>query len=272
MVPGLYDRKLGFWEMFRGSWVIFSSQIKYLFILVFGISVVLKALDFLFSGLVPVSVSNPWIAGWLDSFFYQLFGFVPAFATILVVKQCLESKNVSYGTLWNELSKIFWVGMGAHLVYQVVTLLQWGPRILLEYVSFHSATETFVELASIVIGTALMGYFFFYQHSIVFRNQGALSCFAYSFRVVRGRWWRVFGMMILFSLLTIFPLYILSAFLFKIIPVLSVPEKMKLAAPLFSFVGSFFNIFASVYFLNLDRNNLEAKRHPVDPVNPVNNF
>jgi hypothetical protein len=271
MIPDLYERKLGFWEMFRGSWVIFSSQIKYLFILVLGISVAFKAFDFLFFEIIPLSVNDQWLARRLSSPFYLLFGFIPTMITILIVQKCLSSDGVTYRGLWKGLLKIFWVGFLSQFFYQMVGSLTWVPHLISRYTTWHASTTAFLQMFVSVVGMALLQYFLFYQHAIVFRGQRVFSSFAYSFRVVRGRWWRVFGVMALCSLLTIFPVYILSTIFFKMIPGVPFQEKMKMVAPVISFAGSFFNIFISVYFLNLDRDNPESKQCPVDPVIPSKN-
>ena len=117
-----------------------------------------------------------------------------------------------------------------------------------------------------------MTYFIFTLQALVFRKQTGLSAFAYSFRTVRGRWWKIFGTMILLILIMLAPCLTAILILKRVFSV-AITDLMYWIVPLFTFIGMFVEAFFTILFLNIDREGLKEKvdelEHPVDPVDPA---
>ncbi len=273
MIPDLYDRKLGFGEMFKGSWQILCRNIKHLLVFVFGIAVLLKILDISVSRFIPASNLGLYVEAQLNSIVSRFFGYVPFIATILITQRSLAMDEASSNSLFKGVKRYFWMGLWVQIITQVVGSLSWIPRIVRQSVEADFATATFLGVFIPVISLVLMVYFFFSFQALILKKKRGFACFSYSFRVVRGRWWRVAGVMMLFGFLTITPLYLLVALLVKASSSIDLQDGMYLATPFFSLIGAFMSIFASIFFLNIDRENKEGQvdelKHPADPVNPA---
>ena len=263
MISGLYERKLGFGEIFKASWKIFSLNFKYLFVFAFILPVILKGLDYSAFISLPIITNDKMLVGQLKSLFSQAFGFISLIAVIFVVGQNSVGKQASWPQIIEQINRFFWAGFLINILSQLVSSLLWLPEVLLRLSGNESQWGGFLEFITSLIGISLMGYFCFAFPVLILRGKTGLLSFTYSFRTVRGRWWKIFGTMFFAYLILMIPCFVVVATLGRIIP-MTMADRMFWSAPFYSFFLMYVMVFITILFLNIDRQN-ETR----DSANPI---
>ncbi len=254
MISGLYDRRLGLGELFVASWRVFKNNIKYLFVLGFLLAAVFKGLDYLTFILLPSVPDNKIVVGQLKTLVTAVFGFLPHVSVVFIIRQRLASQQVSLAEIVEFLRKIFWPAFLIHMLSQLVSSLYWLPETLFRLNGVDSVLVNFLQFVFILVGLSSMVYFAFIFQAFVLRKQTGFSAFSYSFRTVKGRWWKILGAIILGSLIPMIPCFVVVAMLGRIIP-MAMTDRMYWAGPFFTFFGMYSAIFITILFLNIDRRN-----------------
>jgi hypothetical protein len=187
----------------------------------------------------------------------QLFGYVQVLVPVLVTQSFLASEDVSFRGIFRLLKEYFWAGFLLNMMSQLIGSMFWVPRVIEQSFQIDAVIGLILQFLSI-FGMVVMIYFSFVFQVLVMRSQKGIACFTYSFRVVRGQWWRVLGVMLLCFLVALLPLYLLAAICMKACGVVDIPFGMSLAAPLFSVGIAFLGVFSAILFLNMDRQSLKV--------------
>lgn len=252
MIPDLYDRKLGFGEIFAASWRMFFRNFKYLFVFGFVLSVILKALDFLAFMPFKTVVHDKMMVMHLSRLISGIFGFIGCLIAVVVAGQVVADKKVSWAFLSERLRKFFLAAFAIHIITQLITTVLWLPDYVFNFYGHRSGLSTFLGILFSLSGIVLCVYFTFTFQALVLRGQTWRSTFVYSFRMVRGRWWKIFGMTIGIVIILMIPTVILSIFFKRFLHITAV-DGWSVAYPFFMFFGMYAELFFTVLFLNWDR-------------------
>ncbi len=264
MISDLYDRKLKFSEIFKTSWGIFFRNVKYLFIFGFVLALILKALDFLaFMPLGTVS-NDKLIIFHLKRLISGAFGFVGYLVAVFVAGRSISGKEISWRLLAADLQKFFWSGFAIHIITGLISTASWLPDCVFRLTGHKSGWGIFLELLFVLVGMVLCVYFTFTFQALVLRKQTWMSTFVYSFRMVRGRCLKIFGMTIGIVVILMVPVVILSIFFKRFLHITAI-NGWSVAYPFFMFFCMYVELFFTVLFVNLDRQKSSSCRS----VNPV---
>jgi hypothetical protein len=261
MTPDLYERKLGFGEIFKASWVFFFNNFKYLFVFGFVLAAVLKGLDYLVFISFPSVPDDKIVVGQLKALVTVAFGFVPYVSVVFIIRQRLAGQQVSLAGIIEFLRKIFWSAFLIHMLSQLVSSLYWLPGTLFRLSGVDSILVNFFQFASALVGVSLMVYFAFVFQAFILRKQTVFFSFAYSFRTVKGCWWKIFGTIVLLVLGMAVPCLALVLFLKRIFSIAT-----YWTVPFSTLIGMYMTVFFTILFLNIDRG--KEALSPVDPVIP----
>jgi hypothetical protein len=259
MIQDLYNRKFGVGEIFKACWGIFFRNLKYLFVFGFLLAVILKALDFLaFMPLATVS-DDKMVVMHLKSLISGVFGFIGCLIAVFIAEQSVADKEVSWSLLFEKVRKFFWAAFAIHIITQLICTALWLPDYIFRLSGHREGLEIFLGILLILAGMVLCVYFAFTFQALVLREQTWLSSFRYSFRIVRGRLWKVLGMMIAILIILMIPTVFLSIFFKRFLHITSV-NGWSVAYPFFMFFSMYAELFFTVLFINLDRQKSSSSR------------
>lgn len=162
-------------------------------------------------------------------FLYLWFGILATMAVAFVVERSLVGENIGFRqALRKAVSRwgsMIWVNIIAGLIVLGLTLLLIVPGIIW-YV-----------------------YYTFVAYAVVLRGKGGKTALDYSKSLVKGNWWRVFGISLLFAILS-FLTYIVVDIPFWFLPqnVLTIVVSTTLG----DIVSTIFLVAMVIFFLNLD--------------------
>lgn len=263
MTPDLYVRKFGLWKMLDLSARIFSRNLKGIFVFVFLFSAVLKGLDLLVFQILPVDGLDRGLAAQLQSLVTSAFSYLSTLAVILIVLDYVNGRVFDWKRCIRSLCTLLIPGFVISLLIALVSALMWVPDLLARLNEWSISTETFLSLSGVVVSLSLMVYFTFVYPALVIRGKQGGGAFVYSFGLVRGRWWKVFGLFAVFGL-GIICLMVFFALIFRHIFSVPFSNVLKWLYPLFALFGSYFSILITLLFLNLDRENGEGKENGLE--------
>lgn len=268
MIPDLYDRELKFGEIFKVSWKIFFRNFKYLFVFGFLLLAGLKQLDSLVISL-PVIAGDTFLAHHLDGTISTTFEFIFCIVTISIAKQSVAAQQVSWGYLFWRIKKFFWAALLIHVIETLFSSLTWVPGFMFRLGGYESVLAKVFQGGLALIVAVFAVYFIFTCQTLVLRGKTGFSAFGYSFRAVKGRWWKMFGTLTLLGLTIIIPLVVIMIALKRLFAV-PLTAGTQWILPVVMFMSAFGSIYFTILFLNIDREGLKEKvdelRYPVNPV------
>jgi hypothetical protein len=247
----LYDRKLGFWEMFGVSWKIFCSQFKFIFITMLGLYAICTGADALGGLFIPSGLSEHWAAKVFH--ISNLFGFIRPVVVIAIVGQTLKEQSMSWTTIWQSVRPILLSALFIKLIFITGNLIADLPGQLISTESAPKIIPSLIRLGRSLIATILGIYFTFTYQVLFFKGKRGASAFIYSLRVVTGSWCKLFAVRTIFVLpvLVFFlpasscdPEFVLHVFM---------PIFWHLFYPIFAVLFGYFTIFYTLFFLNIVR-------------------
>jgi len=97
----------------------------------------------------------------------------------------------------------------------------------------------------IIPGILVAVYVAFFQNAIVLRKKGPIDALRYSYELVKGRWWLVFGVLALVFIVVLVLSVTLELISMKI-DLMFVPQLFQ------SLLNGFFSVLLCVFFLNLE--------------------
>jgi hypothetical protein len=186
--------------------------------------------------------------GQLKALFTVTFGFISQVSVVFIIQQRLASQQVSLAGIIEFLRKIFWSAFLIHMLSQLVSALYWLPDTLFRLSGVDSILVNFFQFASALVGVSFMVYFAFVFQAFILCKQTVFFAFAYSFRIVKGRWWKIFGTMALLVLVIAFPCLALVQVLKRIFSI-----ETYWTVPFSTLIGMYMTVFFTILFLNIDR-------------------
>jgi hypothetical protein len=144
---------------------------------------------------------------------------------------------------------------------------RWSSVILTGIIAGIILTGLYILL--IIPGLIWSLYYTFWQYVVSLRNLEGKEALDYSKNLVRGQWWRVFGMLLLLVLVQVLVVLLISAgegYIIKLInPLwLTNPFIKIISYPILMVVSWLFNVMQIVWFLNVD-----YLKNPTPEVQPV---
>ncbi|MBC8206348.1 MAG: hypothetical protein ISR85_04545 [Kiritimatiellales bacterium] len=251
MIPDIYDRKLGFGETFSVSWKVFYSNIKYILVFSLVAGLLVRVADYLLFSVLP-ETDNLMVEAYSKNILGSLFGYLFGVFSITIVERFVNGLTVCWTVLFESLRKYFWLAFWVHLIESVLMFLSRAPRIVSWGADSSPSWLVFLEFAGMFAFIAMTVCFYFTMQAVVLRDQRGFKAICYSCRVVKGRWWLLFGYSIILSIVIgIF----LFCFTFPLSRVLNCPvsDVAYWAYPVSSVLGSYIMVFFTVIFLNVDR-------------------
>ena len=160
--------------------LIFGICIVY-FVLMLGLNLFTEISTFFFSnsGLRGMAVVIPVIASWLT----LLIGLFSIGALLFACAQAYLGRQIATGTAFRQIARRFWPYLGSNLLYLLIVGL----------------------LAITVIGIPFAIYLAtrwgFYAQAVLIEETSATNALRRSRELVKGTWWRVFGILFAIFLL-----------------------------------------------------------------------
>ena len=165
----------------------------------------------------------------------NLIGIIASMAIAYVVKSKIDGKTVSVGeALKKSLSK--WsAAIGANLLAYIFLL---GLALLL-----------------IIPGIIYYVYWSFVVYVVILQDKSGKSALDYSKTIVKGRWWKVAGYSLVFSLLSLI-VGIITGALYLLLPGNFLTNMVT--GTFIDVVSSFFTVVFIIFFINFDSTKKEG--------------
>jgi len=268
MISDLYNRKLNLGEILSASWKIYIRNFKYLLLFVFVVNFL--ALRINYAVFFPLNDFFQAMPSWLgppQNFqkIVMLFTIISSVAAIKITANEAVSKAVTVSGLCQRILSCLWVSLGVSLVFMVLRWVFNLPILAVSHGLFSASGWRLGLLIAVFlpIQVGLYIYLSFVYQAVVVRGQSLIKAFRYSFRVVRGRWWKVFWAAIVIGFIP----GIIGYFFMRIQAPSMVARHLLWSFK--SLLGIFQTIGMTILFLNIDREGLAEKvdelMHPVDP-------
>lgn len=163
------------------------------------------------------------------SYSLYLVGFIVNFAIAKIVESCANAEEPSLQAALSASVKKFPKGL-------VTTLIS---GIFLFFLALP------LGIPAIIFAV----YWLYFLNAIILRNRWGIDALKYSYYVVKGRWWRVLGFTIVFSLIAGVAQWIPSGIGMLFV---KVPYMGSLVVLVSTMISSFTMIAGTVFFLNLE--------------------
>ena len=219
--------KLG--DILSAGWTIFTSR--------FGTILAILLIVYIPINIVLSLVTPPEEAGLeeirqsfqLGQFLYLWFGILATMAVAFVVERSLAGENIGFRQALRKAVSRWGSMIWANIIAGIIVL---GLTLLL-----------------IVPGIIWIVYYTFVEYAVVLRGKGGKTALDYSKSLVKGNWWKVCGISILFAILS-FLTYIIVDIPFWFLPqnVLTIVVSTTLG----DIVSTLFLVAMAIFFLNLD--------------------
>lgn len=226
-------------EILFGAWFFFKNNLLSIFIisLIFFIPA-----DF-FGMLLFDKRSSFTIYMLLDILVNTMLTLIATMAIAVIVEQHMLQANIGY----KDAIKISLSKLAAGIKTDFLAFLIIGFGLLL----------------LIIPGLYLLTIYFFSRQVVVLRNLSWMAALDYSADLVKGRWWKVFALNILFGIINLITFYSVEILLkYSLEPYL----RRLISEAIGIFFTAFFCIAATFLFLNLDY------RKNGKPINDGNNI
>lgn len=250
MIPDLYDRKLGFGEIFSKGWHIYCRYFSYLIAFVLPCEFVAQMLK-----LAVLHTHTPRALRGLVSLSTELITLIGTIVVIFVAARAASTLPISWGDCRKKISEAYGRTVWANIVLFVILALLVLPIFAGMFFGRFLIGVPFLALLFALPFVIVGNYLGFVLYAAVLRGQSAVPALCYSWRLVRGRWWYVFGAAILFNL----PVVIIGIVEMTAERVLSRYVNWVFEIGFRVFLTSLFQIYSTIlltiFFLNIDRQN-----------------
>ncbi|MEG0773883.1 hypothetical protein [Clostridium sp.] len=229
MFRQIYERELSISEFFSAAWKFYTKHFNNILPIILLIYIPANILLYFISG-------SAIIAEDFDSYtdiiniIETLWGTIATIGIIFLVEKGTFEQEFEEANWREGLSRAFsrWgSSIGTSILAGLIIL---GMTLLL-----------------IVPGVIWSVYYSFFIYVVAIRNLGGKKALNYSKSLVKGQWWKVFGVLFLFNIINIiigFILGFISGFLPEIIGIFT--------NTLIDLVGAYFTVLTAMFFLNLD--------------------
>ncbi len=273
MIPDLYNRKHRLGEFFVDGWKIYCRYFVYL--VAFVLSCEFLALLFQFA--------VPKVEGWgalriVAGLFAELITLIGTIAVMFITVQATSGLPVSWESCRRKVSDKLGSAMWVNVILFVFLGLAVLPIFLSAKLGFsspvlggsHRLFVVFLVILFLLPVLLLSNLLRFSIHAVVLRQMDGIPALAYSWRLVRHRWWYV----LITSLLLGLPVGIIRFAGTFVLKAGGLQENVLISGS-FELLGSVFSIYTTIlitlFFLNIDwegsAQKVDELKHPVDPVN-----
>ncbi|MFZ5969134.1 MAG: hypothetical protein ACOYVK_18410 [Bacillota bacterium] len=164
-----------------------------------------------------------------EAIYLLVFGILPAIAIAFIVKERFDNRVLTFGQALKKAVSRWISGLGTHII-QILILA--GLTLLL-----------------VIPGLVWLVYYIFAMPVVALKGIGGKTALNYSKSLVKGRWWKTFGLMILFG---IFQAIMTKSIQIAFDILLGNVVGDILAAVMVNIVSAYSIVAIVVYFLNLD--------------------
>lgn len=229
LLKHIYEREISIGEIFSGGWDIYTKRFKPILIITLLIYIPINIILYFVGG----ALSN------LEDFkvYFDIMRILEAlFGIIVTMSIAVIVENASYGEEDNEIS--------------------WGESINRAFSRWGSCIGTNILAGLIIFGLFLLlivpgiiwvVYYSFAIQVVILKNLGGKEALDYSKSLVKGQWWRVFAILVLFNFINIIIALVIgfiSGFLPGIFGLFT--------DTLIDIVGAYFTVATTIFFLNID--------------------
>lgn len=181
---------MGFGDIFSTSWKEYKDNFwlyfKLILFFVFIPSIILSIITQVYGWSVGYDVTN-YTFIFVSAILAIIVLFIGVFASVSIYASALFGKK-KYSDAFAKGKNFYWKYIGFMIVLWVFLIL--------------------LFFAFIIPGIIFMIFWVFAVYILIGEDKGILESLGQSFRIVKGRWWKVFGYFLLFGLI-IFGIYIL---------------------------------------------------------------
>ncbi|MDF2841128.1 MAG: hypothetical protein K0Q99_1900 [Clostridia bacterium] len=229
MFKQIYEKQITLEEIFTGSWSIFTKNFKPIFIITMLIYIPINIFMYIVGNTI-LDLSDFRIYLNIANLLETLFGIIVSMGIAVIVEKATYSETGEEIGWKSALSKSLsrWAsGVGTSLL---------GGFILVLFV-----------LLLVIPGIIWSVYYAFLIQAVVLRNVGGTDALGYSKSLVKGQWWKVFGittLILVLQLIISFAVGFIGGFLPAILGVVT--------DSLIDIIEAFFTVTTTVFFINLD--------------------
>ncbi|QHI68099.1 hypothetical protein [Tichowtungia aerotolerans] len=252
MIPNPDDRKLTLKELFYASWKIYCRRFGIIFGVLFCWQVLLIGVDSTFTGNLFGELNHHWFVWEFRA--SSLFGFLGMLFVIFLTAQSVRTEQVQLKKVFQCVGNICLSAFVIRLMFLAGGIISSGLVKFLAFVECPEIGVLIFRFAVLVIETVLGVYFIFVYQALILKQKRAFSVFICSFQVVRGSWWKLFGIQLLFKAPVGLPLTILMVVAVgreMAVEWFGSPWMLYLFHPLMAVLYAFFTVFYTLYFLNV---------------------
>lgn len=214
---------LDFGDLITGSFKIVKLRLSHFLLIFLFVELVGSALSFYF--LEKTVEWNTYLAITCSFASTFLFSSLAGVMLILMVEGFATGKSISFAEMIAKGLKLLPAILASSVVAGILVLL--GTTLL------------------IIPGIIIAVYLSFYMNAIALRAKGPIEALKYSFALVKGKWWTVFGVFFL-----VFILVLVISILFEL---LSQNFDMKIVSMVVkSILNSFTYVLVCVFFLHME--------------------
>jgi len=233
MLKAIQEREFSFSDVVAKGWLIYSQQFKAIVMITLIVY-------------IPINIILYMVAGYMNRFqdfmnvikiLEGLFGVIAMMGIAVIVDQAIQNNDnlpISWGA---ALSKAFsrW---GSCLTTSIL-----GGIIILG-----------LTFLLIIPGVIWSIYYIFIIQIVALRELGGKTALNYSKSLVKGRWWKIFGIVFVLALIDggIFGIGFLST---------SLPGSISIITnTLIDIIAAFYTVATTILFLNLDYVSVEPRK------------
>jgi hypothetical protein len=238
----LFTREYNLGDLLTLAWHVFSENFHTILIVVLIIYAPIALIDVFLGGAGSKVAGDDPTALWHNltrtnsvvvSLLTLLAGVLAPLAIALLIKKNLDGQTVDYRTALKQAASRWLPGLGTTLLMGIFLV---GLFILL-----------------IIPGIIFGIYWAFAIYAVMLNNKSGLEALQYSKSLVQGRWWRVFGYLLVFGLITAIVSWAINS---PLAPFGNNPAVYFISSLLADLVSSFTIVASVLLFLNLEANKV----------------
>jgi hypothetical protein len=232
MINLIHARKMGIGELLSLGWELYSRHFKAIFFMTVLFCIPINIIGYLFTVLNPASYTL--------YLCLQLLPFVCAIIGLLPVIAVITASNKGALALLSESNeKVSWAACIRE------AFASWGSGLFVSLIG--GLIIAVLSLLLVVPGVIWAVYYTFMLQVVVLKGFGGKEALDYSKALVKGQWWTVFGMLVVFGLVSV-----AAGFILGFISMLLPPACTILTNTVLDMVISYFIVVQTVYFINAD--------------------
>lgn len=229
MFRQIYERELSISEFFSAGWNFYTKNFKNILPIILLIYIPVNILLYFISGSSIISDDFNVYTD-IINIIETLWGTIATMGIIFLVEKSISEQEFVNSNWRDGLSRAF---------------SRWGSSIGTSFLA--GLIILGMTLLLLFPGIIWSVYYSFFIHVVAIRHLGGKKALNYSKSLVKGQWWKVFGVLFLFNIINIivgFILGFISGFLPEIIGIFT--------DTLIDLVGAYFTVITAMFFLNID--------------------